>query len=455
MKEIVAVILAAGKSTRMKTKTPKILHEIMGKPMIDYVLQATQGAGVTRNIVVIGHEKEKIKDYLKDTVLYAEQNQQLGTAHAVLQALPHLSDFHGDLMVVCGDMPLLSENTLKEFALNHKNKNAKVSLLTAIMEDPARLGRIIRGRNGTVKAIVEAADATDEQLLIKEVNTGTYIFDIDYLRELLPEISSDNAQNELYLTDSIELSQKKNISVEATVCKDSLESLGVNNRVQIALAARVIKERINNQFMMEGVTIMDPSTTYIEASVRIGSDTLILPQTMISGKTLIKTGCTIGPNTHIENCRIGENVEIRESVLSESEIGDNCKIGPFAHIRPGTRLAEKVKIGNFVETKKSVINTNTKVSHLSYIGDATLGKNVNIGAGTITCNYDGVRKNPTTIEDGVFIGSNSSLVAPIKIGEGAATGAGAVATKDIPPYKLAVGQPARAIKTLKRHQGDG
>ncbi|MCE1246871.1 MAG: bifunctional UDP-N-acetylglucosamine diphosphorylase/glucosamine-1-phosphate N-acetyltransferase GlmU [Firmicutes bacterium] len=450
MKKTAAIILAAGKSKRMKTETPKVLHELMGKPVIEYVLSACAQAGVEDITLVIGHEKEKVRNYLKDRVKYAEQNQQLGTGHAVMQAMPCLENFEGDIMIVCGDMPLLGADTITNFVKLHQEKGAKVSLLTAIMEEPGKLGRIVRSSTGTVEAIVEAVDATPEQLAIREVNTGTYLFDAAYLREILPKIGLPNAQSELYLTDTIILSFKNGIEVQASTCKDEMESLGINSRKDLAIAAKAIKDRVNGKMMESGVTLYDPDNTYIEEGVEIGKDTTILPGCMILGKTVIGEQCIIGPNTRIHNSKINNGCLIQESVVIDSEVGETNQIGPFAHLRPATVTAASVKIGNFVETKKSVVGEGSKISHLSYVGDSTLGKKVNIGAGTITCNYDGVKKNPTVIKDGAFIGSNTNLIAPVTVGEGARTGAGAVVKKDVPDYTVAVGLPARNIRKLNK-----
>ncbi|MCD4785192.1 MAG: bifunctional UDP-N-acetylglucosamine diphosphorylase/glucosamine-1-phosphate N-acetyltransferase GlmU [Candidatus Eremiobacteraeota bacterium] len=449
MKHLKAIMLAAGKSKRMKTKTPKILHPIMGKPMIDYVLDSCDAAGIEEVILVVGHEREKVMDYLEERVKYALQEEQMGTGHAVMQAMPLLEDFSGDVIILCGDMPLLSPDTLAVFINQHRKSESRVSLLTAIMGDPGKLGRIVRNKDGSVEKIVEAVDATPDELKINEVNTGTYIFDADYLREILPAIGLPNAQKEIYLTDTILISREVGEKVFAMSCPDYRESLGVNSRADMAKASKVIRERINHDLMMSGVTIYDPDNTYIEKTVEIGNDTVILPGCMIMGKTAIGSDCVIGPNSRISNSKIARGSTVVESVLNEAEVGEENSIGPFAHMRPGSKTDKLVKVGNFVEIKKSTIGEDTKISHLSYVGDATIGKHVNIGAGTITCNYDGERKHPTSIRDNVFIGSNTSLIAPVVLGEGARTGAGAVIRKDVPDWTLAVGRPARNIKKLE------
>jgi len=450
MKKIAAVIMAAGKSKRMKTKTPKVLHSLMGKKLIDYVLDACISAEIGEVVLIVGHKKEKIEEYLGDRVKYAEQNEQLGTGHAVMQAMPVLKDFSGDIIILSGDMPLLTCETIKSFIKFHREKDAKLSLLTAVMDEPGKLGRVIRGRDDSLERIVEAVDANSDELKIREVNTGTYVFNADYLREILPKIGRPNVQNEIYLTDTIVVSCESGVKVEAMICPDHRESLGVNSRADLAIAAKTIKSKINHELMMSGVTIYDPDNTYIEASVEIENDTAILPGCMILGKTKIGSDCVIGPNTRIIESIIGKGTIISESVIIKSELGENNEIGPYSHLRPDSKTGTDVKIGNFVETKKSTFGNNTKASHLSYIGDATLGRDINIGAGTITCNYDGVKKNPTTIKDKAFIGSNTCIIAPRIIGEGAATGAGSVVNKDVPDWTLAVGLPARNIKKLKK-----
>lgn len=448
MKKIAAVIMAAGKSKRMKSKTSKVLHKIMGKPAIDYVLESCRAAGVDEIILVVGYMKEMLMEYLGNSVRYAHQDEQLGTGHAVMQAMPLLKNFQGDIFILSGDMPLLSGETLSEFVGFHREKSAKISLLTAELEEPGKLGRIIRGKDGSVEKIVEAVDASPEELKIREVNTGTYVFDADYLREILPKAGSPNVQNEIYLTDTIVISHEEGVPVEAMVCKDSNESLGINSRVDMAVVSDIMRKSINEKVMLSGVTLFDAANTYIGPDVEIGNDTQILPGCMIMGKTKIGSDCIIGPHCRIIDSVVGNGTTVSESVLNGVTVGADNTIGPFAHLRPLTVTAENVKIGNFCETKKSNIGKGSKIPHLSYIGDTEMGEKVNIGAGTITCNYDGKKKNPTTIGNNVFIGSNTCIVAPRTIGEGAATGAGTVVNKDIPDRTLAVGLPSRNIKKL-------
>jgi bifunctional UDP-N-acetylglucosamine pyrophosphorylase/glucosamine-1-phosphate N-acetyltransferase len=448
MNKTAAVIMAAGKSKRMKTKLPKMLHPLMGRPLIDYVLDAAAGAGIGDMVMVVGHEKDLLMQHVGERASFAVQEEQMGTGHAVLQALPRLQGFTGDVAILSGDMPLLTAETLKGLIAHHRAAGAAITVLTAMLEDPGRLGRIVRDSQGRLQAIVEAADATPAQLAIREINTGTYVFQADHLRRVLPNVGSDNAQKEIYLTDTIGMTIQAGLPVEALPCTHWQESLGVNSRSDLAAASTALRNTINEGLMASGVTLYDPANTYVEASVEIAPDTLILPGCMITGPTRIGSGCIIGPHCRIDASTIGNGVQIRESVILSSTIGNDVNVGPYAHLRPDTIIEDNGKIGNFVETKKSRIGAGSKVPHLSYVGDATVGRKVNIGAGTITCNYDGVRKNPTVIKDNAFIGTNSSLVAPVTIGEGSATGAGSVVTKDVPDHKLAVGVPARVIKTL-------
>ncbi len=448
MNSTTAVIMAAGKSKRMKSKTPKVLHPLMGKALIEYVLDSTRQAGIDRIIMIVGHERELLMEYVGPGVEYAVQHEQKGTGHAVMQALPLLGGLPGQVLVLSGDMPLLTSETIRNLMETHRRDNAVLSVLTAKVPNPGKLGRIIRNRDNRIEAIVEASDATPSQLEIREINTGTYIFDSKFLTQALPRIGADNAQGEIYLTDTVSMAIRENRKVCPVICSDPAESLGVNSREDLAVASETLRQKINRNLMLSGVTIYDPSASYIEKTVSIEPDTLIYPGCIITGNTIIGPDCVIGPHCRIDNSTIGKGSKVAESVILESAIGEECTVGPYAHLRPGTHLDKSVKIGNFVEVKKSAIGEDSKVSHLSYVGDASIGRRVNVGAGTITCNYDGKKKNPTIIGDNAFIGSNSSLVAPVRIGTGSATGAGSVVTKDVPDHKLAVGLPARSIKTL-------
>lgn len=438
MEGLAAVILAAGKGTRMKSRLPKVLHPVGGQPMVSHVMAACRTAGAQPVVLVIGHGAEQVQATLGPEQVYVEQKEQLGTGHAVMQAETVLRDFEGDILVVCGDTPLLRGETLAALAQYHRQQEAVATVLTMTLANPTGYGRIIRDEQGQVAAIVEEKDATPEQKAIREVNSGTYCFQAQALFAALQQITPNNAQGEYYLTDVLAIFRQQGQKVAAWQLSDDTEVMGINDRVALAEANRLFRERINRQQMLAGVTILDPATTYIEAEVKIGADTVIYPNTHLTGKTTIGAGCQIGPDTKIMDSQIGDGVEIQFSVVLQAEIGNDCTIGPFAYLRPGTRLAAGVKVGDFVEIKNAVIGQGSKVPHLSYVGDAEIGSGVNIGAGTITCNYDGYKKSKTIIGDGAFIGSNSNLVAPVTIGAGSLVAAGSTIVKDVPADALGV-----------------
>ncbi|MEW6697530.1 MAG: bifunctional UDP-N-acetylglucosamine diphosphorylase/glucosamine-1-phosphate N-acetyltransferase GlmU [Bacillota bacterium] len=436
--ELAAVILAAGKGTRMKSDLPKVLHKICGRPMLGHVLNAVAAAGVSQTAVVAGFGAQQVRDFLGDNARVVLQEEQLGTAHALLQAAGEFADYTGDLLVVCGDTPLLRAATLAELAQRHRESKAAATLLTAEMADPTGYGRVIRNLDGSVARIVEQKDASPEERLVKEINTGVYCFSGPGLFDALKEISPANAQGEYYLTDIIQIFVQRGRMVQAVTLGDAQEVQGINDRIQLSRAEAVLRRRVLEDLMVQGVTIVDPHNTYVDPTVTIGRDTVILPYTFLHGKTEIGSGCTIGPGNRITDCVIGDQVEIQYSVLLESRIGSHTVIGPYAYIRPGTIIGEHAKVGDFVEIKKSVIGNGSKIPHLSYVGDATIGERVNVGAGTITCNYDGKNKYQTILEDGAFIGSNTNLVAPVKVGRDAVIAAGSTITKDVPDHALAV-----------------
>ena len=446
MSNIFAVILAAGQGTRMKSKLYKVLHPVCGKPMVQHVVDHIQSLDVNRIVTVVGHGAEKVQDQLGDKSEYVLQAEQLGTAHAVQQAEAILGNEDGTTLVVCGDTPLIRPETMQALFEHHQAKNAKATILTAVAENPTGYGRIIRGENGQVEQIVEQKDATEEQQLVTEINTGTYCFDNKALFETLKLVKNDNAQGEYYLPDVIELLQKQAEIVEAYVTKDFEETLGVNDRFALSQAEALMRARINERHMRNGVTIINPDATYISAEAVIGSDTVIQPGSMIEGNTVIGEDCLIGPNTQIIDSRIGNGTTIHSSVVRESVIADETAIGPFANIRPLSDIGSHVKIGNFVEVKKSTLGDDTKVSHLSYIGDAEVGTNVNIGCGSITVNYDGKNKFQTIIEDDVFVGCNTNLVAPVKVGKGSFIAAGSTITKEVPEDALAIARARQENK---------
>ena len=442
---VTAIILAAGQGTRMKSSLPKVLHKAAGKPMVQWVIDALQEAGVEEKIAVLGHGGDMVEDVLRGQVQVAWQHEQLGTGHAVMQAAPLLPVEGKTVLVLCGDTPLLKADTLKKLLEQHQEEQNAVTLLTATTDEPFGYGRIVRA-DGAIQAIVEQKDATAEQQLIKEINTGTYCFDQQFLQENLTKLTTNNAQKEYYLTDLISLAVSQGKKLGAYIMEDFTESLGVNQRVQLAQAEQILRQRKCQEVMLAGVTLIDPAQTYLDAEVEIGRDTIIYPGTFISGKTVIGSGNIIGCNCRIVDSIIGNDNDIQQSVLTECQVGDECKIGPFAYLRPGAVLANKVKIGDFVEVKKAQVGEGSKIPHLSYVGDATVGAGVNIGCGTITCNYDGVNKYQTVIEDHAFIGSNTNLVAPVTVGTGATVGAGSTITRDVAAESLALTRPELKVK---------
>jgi bifunctional UDP-N-acetylglucosamine pyrophosphorylase/glucosamine-1-phosphate N-acetyltransferase len=406
--------------------------------MLSYVIDAVQGAGVKRIIVVVGYGADVVAREVKGRAQVAHQAEQLGTAHALLQAGPFLSDFKGRLLVLCGDTPLIESGTLLELIRSHRSAGSAATVLTAVLEDPAGYGRVVRDNQGDVLKIVEQKDASSEEESIREVNTGIYCFEAEGLFEDLSRLTPNNAQGEYYLTDIIGINVSRGRRVSAVTMDNPQEMMGINDRLQLSEAERYMRGRILKDLMLSGVTVVDPASTFVDRKARVGRDTVIYPFTFIEGDTVIGEDCSIGPGSRLVNAVVGNGVSIQNSVVADSRMEDGCSIGPFSHLRPGNSLGREVKVGNYSEVKKSVIGDGSKVPHLSYVGDATIGKNVNIGAGTITCNYDGCKKWPTRIEDGVLIGSNTNLVAPVKIGARAVTGAGSTITRDVPEGSLAV-----------------
>lgn len=448
--KVTAILLAAGQGTRMKSDLPKVLHPVCGRPMLWHVLEAVKMAVTEKPVVIVGHGAELVKNFVGETADCVRQEPQLGTAHAALQAESLLKGKSDYVIVVYADMPLLRGETLKNLVETQLDNPGPFSMLTVIADDPRGFGRIVRNPNGKVDAIVEEFVATPEQLNIHELNVGAYCFRSEWLWEALPHIQKSREKGEYYLTDVVELAVKDGLAVQAVVHGDLIETIGINTRIHLAEAEAALRRRINLVHMSNGISMMDPASTYIDAGVMIGKDTLILPNTYIHGKTVIGSGNTLGPNTIIRDSRIGDRCKVLSSVMEGAELEDDIDIGPFARLRKGAHLAQGVHMGNFGEVKDSYLAPGVKMGHFSYIGNATIGENTNIGAGTITCNYDGEKKNPTVIGSDVFIGSDSMLVAPLKIGDGAKTGAGAVVTKDVPADTLVVGIPARAIKKLER-----
>lgn len=441
-----AVILAAGQGTRMKSKLYKVLHPVCGKPMVQHVVDQVSKLNIKEIVTVIGHGAEKVKAQLGDRILYTLQKEQLGTAHAVMQAKELLDGKEGVTIVVCGDTPLIRHETMEALFSHHEKTAAKATILTALAENPAGYGRVVRNESGYVEKIVEHKDASEEERKIQEINAGTYCFDNKALFEALNRVTNNNVQGEYYLPDVIEILKNDGEIVTAYQTADFEETLGINDRVALSDAEQFMKKRINEWHMRNGVTIVDPLNTYIGPDVTIGSDTTLHPGTILSGSTVIGSDCNIGPYSEIDNCVVGDNTVIRQSTAFESQIGSEVQIGPFAHIRPKSEIHGHVKIGNFVEVKKAVFGEGSKASHLSYIGDAEVGRDVNIGCGTITVNYDGKNKSLTKIEDGVFVGCNSNLVAPVKIGKNAYVAAGSTITQDVPEEALSIARARQVNK---------
>jgi bifunctional UDP-N-acetylglucosamine pyrophosphorylase/glucosamine-1-phosphate N-acetyltransferase len=437
-----AIILAAGKGTRMNSMLPKVLHKVCGAPLIHYAVQAVEDLHVDKTVVVVGHGADQVKDFLENRVVFAEQIEQLGTGHAVLSARDVIAAEDGLILVTSGDMPLLTSQTLQNLIDLQVENSGPVSMLTVITEDPRGFGRVVRGYNNWVQAIVEEAQASPEILAIRELNVGAYCFNAAWLWQALQNIPL-SPKGEYYLTDVIALAVAEGKRVATLVVPNEHETMGINTRIHLAEAEAVMQHRILNQLMLEGVTIINPACTYIESSVTIGQDCVIQPNTFIRGKTVIGQCCEIGPNSIIRDCQIGNHCTLLSVVMEKAIVEDHVDMGPFARLRKGAHLGPGVHMGNFGEVKDSYLGAGTKMGHFSYIGNATIGTDVNIGAGTITCNYDGEHKHPTVIGDRVFIGSDTMLVAPLNIGDDARTGAGAVVTHDVPAGTVVYGVPAK------------
>ncbi|MCI0518800.1 MAG: bifunctional UDP-N-acetylglucosamine diphosphorylase/glucosamine-1-phosphate N-acetyltransferase GlmU [Chloroflexi bacterium] len=444
-----SVILAAGQGTRMKSALPKVLHPLLGRAMIFYAIEAARQVCASPPVVVVGHGASAVQQAVGEAARFVTQEPQLGTGHAVLQALPLLRGEAEAVLVTTADMPLLRVETLAALVNAQAAHGGPLTVLTAPTPEGSDFGRVVRGADKRVLKIVEAAHASPQELAIREGNTAIYCFDAAWLEQALPRIPL-SPKGEYYLTDLVEMAASAGLPVQAVSVSSAEEALGVNNRVQLAEAEAVLRQRINRRWMLEGVTLIDPATTYIEPGVRIGQDTVIWPNTFLQGETVIGENCVLGPNTVVRDTRLGNRCKALASVLEKAVLEDDVDIGPYGHLRKGAHLANGVHIGNFGEVKDSYLGPGTKMGHFSYIGNANIGPEVNIGAGTITCNYDGERKHPTEIGAGVFIGSDTMLVAPLKVGDGARTGAGAVVTKDVPADTLAVGMPARVIRRLKK-----
>jgi bifunctional UDP-N-acetylglucosamine pyrophosphorylase / glucosamine-1-phosphate N-acetyltransferase len=465
---LAAVVLAAGEGTRMRSGTPKVLHPLCGRPMVLHVVDALAALPLERIVVVVGHGAERVTKTLQEQlatevpVEFVEQRVQRGTGDAVSVALTAGAfedlDAEDDILVLPGDTPLLTAETLARLATEHRVSEAAATILTARVGDPTGYGRVVRDRNDRVDRVVEHVDATPDEREIDEINTSIYCFRRTLLAPALRRLTPENAQGEYYLTDAIEVLRAAGHKVVAMTVDDPGETVGVNDRAQLADAETQLRGRINEAWMREGVTMVDPARTYVDASVELEPEVRLLPGTILEGRTSVGTASVVGPDAHLVDAIVGERATIENSVVRDAEIGDDCSVGPFAYIRPGTRLAAGAKVGTFVEVKNSEIGEGAKVPHLSYVGDADVGAGSNLGASTITANYDGVNKHRTKIGTGVHTGVHTSLRAPVELGDGAETGAGSVVTNDVEPDTLVKGVPARPARAsgppAREREGD-
>lgn len=440
------IILAAGKGTRMKSKLYKVLHRLCGKTMVDHVLTQVEKADMDNIITIVGFGADAVRNNIGNRTQYAVQEKQLGTGHAVLQAEKLLGNLDGMTMVVSGDTPLLTAHTFENLFTYHRNKKAKATILTSNAPDPTGYGRIVRNDLGIVEKIVEQKDATKEEQAIHEINTGVYVFDNQALFQALHQINNQNAQGEYYLTDVIEVLKSEGETIAAYKMADFDESMGVNDRVALARATKIMQARINRQHMMDGISMIDPERTYIDADVKIGSDTILEPGVQLKGTTMIGSDCYIGANSEIRDSTIHDHVTVTSSLIEESEMADYSDIGPNSHLRPNAVIGEHVHLGNFVEVKKASIGAGTKVGHLTYVGNAKLGKNINVGCGVVFVNYDGAKKHETVVGDDSFVGSNSNLIAPLQVADHSFIAAGSTINRRVNQYDMAI---ARSRQTNK------
>jgi bifunctional UDP-N-acetylglucosamine pyrophosphorylase/glucosamine-1-phosphate N-acetyltransferase len=439
----------------MKSRLPKAAHPVCGKPMAQYPVEAAREAGAARVVVVVGHEADAVRSAVGDDVEYVLQSEQRGTGHAVLQADAALREAD-DVLVLNGDLTLITAADLRALLDRHRTTGSAATILTAVLEEPASYGRVVRRSDGSVARLVERRDASPEEVAIREINVGLYAFRGPELRERLCRLQPDNDQGEYYLTDVIGLLVADDLRVEAVQAADPRSALGINDRVELAEAAAIVQHRILRRLMLSGVTIIDPATTYIDAGVEIGQDTVVHPMTTLQGRTVIGADCQIGPSSRIVDCELADRVTVHASVMVGSSAGEGCRIGPFANLRPGCRLGREVKVGDFVELKNAVLEDRVSAGHITYLGDVTVGERTNIGAGTVTCNYDGRRKHRTAIGEGVFIGTHATLVAPVTVGDGAYVAAHSVVTEDVPPDAMAIARSRQTNKegwAARRRQG--
>ena len=456
MGDVLSVILAAGEGKRMNSKRSKVLHEISGKSLLGWVTSSVKAAGVDEMVVVVGNRSEQVKSAMGEGFKYANQESQLGTGHAVMQAREWLEGRSGTVLILCGDTPLVSEKTIKD-ALDFHTKNTNTAtVITTSLDEPFGYGRIIRDERGNLRGIVEQKDATTAQKQIKEINSGMYCFDIQALLESLDKLTNENSQNEYYLTDTLEILSNKGLKVSPFMIDEKDEILGVNDRMQLATAQRLMNERIIKNHLSNGVSFISPETTFIDADVTIGMDTIIYPQVILQGKTAIGEDCVIGSGSKVVDSKLDNGVYFDNSCIHESVVGKNTKVGPFAYIRPGSQIGKNVKIGDFVEIKKASIGDNTKVSHLTYVGDAVVENDVNIGCGVVVVNYDGQTKHKTHVKENSFVGCNVNLISPVVVEKGAYIAAGTTVTENVPENGLAIGRSRQTVKEnwVKKRKGD-
>ncbi len=444
-----AIVLAAGQGTRMRSRIPKVLHPLAGRPLLLHVLDALAAIGVERPVVVTGHGAEAVEAAVGDRAATMRQEPQRGTGDAVRVGLEAIPGSDGVVLVTMGDAPMLPPALLQRVIAEQRAGGTPLALVSARMDDPSGYGRIVRGPDGGVAAIVEEADADESTLALHEVNVGTYAFELPWLREAIGRLSA-SASGELYLTDVIALAADESCPASVVVADEAADAIGINDRVALAEAERRMQRRIAEEHMRNGVTIVDPETTRIDAGVEIGQDARIEPWTVLAGSTVIGQDAVIGPHAHLRDTHIGPRTTVWASALEESTVAEDSEIGPYAHLRPGSQVGPRCRIGNFAEIKNSRIGAGSQQHHFSYLGDAQIGENVNVGAGSVTANYDGREKHPTVIGDGASLGVDTMMVAPVTIGEGAITGAGSVVTRDVPPGKTVVGIPARPIDARRR-----
>lgn len=460
MQDVCAVILAAGEGTRMRSRSAKVLHPLLGQPLVHYPVDLCLRLGVKRVLVVVAAQAEAVKQALDGRpVEFVHQGEPKGTAHALRRTEEGLRGFRGCVLVLAGDVPLLRDETVRQLVEAHESAAAAATLLTARMDNPAGYGRIVRDRQGRLRRIVEEVEAKEKEQRIPEINAGLYCFAAPAIFRALEQVKASPVKGEYFLPEVVQVFLRAGRPVHTLLAADPTEVLGINTRVELAQAATVLRRRVHERLMVEGVTLLDPQATYIDDTVHIGPDTVIYPGVCLEGATTIGEGCVVYGNCRIHNSHLGDHVAVLDgSVILESEVAEGCVVGPYAHLRPQSRLRRKAKVGNFCEVKKAVIGEGSKVPHLAYVGDATLGEKVNIGAGTITCNYDGFAKHQTVIEDEVFVGSNTNLVAPVTVGQGAIIAAGSTITEAVPPDAVAFGRApqvtkeGRAAATRKKRQ---